>query len=68
MHIYGAYNIWMNMYSAPNTCMNIDGAFICNASHTAFIVYGIHFSIGWISTLALRQELGIKQPSIAAYD
>ena len=51
----------MNIYKASNISMNIYGAFIKYYSH-AFMIYGFHDLISWISTPAVRQKLRIGQP------
>ena len=65
MNIYRASNIRITMYGASNICMEIYGAFIRYYPY-AFIIYGIHYLISWISTRALRQKLKIAHTSTVA--
>ena len=55
--------ICMDMHAASNICMNIYRAFIKCDSY-AFIIYGVHDLVSWISTPAVRHELRNGQTPI----
>ena len=67
MNIYRPSNIRMTIHGASNICMDIYGAFIRYYPY-AFIIYGIHYLISWISTHALRQKLRIGETSTVAHN
>ena len=59
INIYRASNIRMHICAASNICMNIYGTFLEYHSY-AFMIYGSHYLMSWISTPALPEAQNWK--------